>query len=270
MKKVFSVAFIAILSLTAILYSCQKPEEIANFNNSNDVISSQMQRSVDSAYFNLNMIEFIGKEHNRICKLIFNNFRSNTNQSLYTSFNSVMSSEEYGSLSEDGFNHSVSIYSNINIETTMNELLNNIQNDGEKSIISDLYDVTSAIQTYDEYIQHLSVLANRANNLTDQNRKIATLIALSVAKNSAKMWLSTNNGGEGYLDMGSPTGTSNKQISKAGGVIMADIVGAYSGFLGGVMGYLTTGGPVNPISNAYIAGCTLVGGIGASVGKALP
>jgi hypothetical protein len=160
------------------------------------------------------------------------------------------------------------------LDNTINSIVSEIDNDATKTIIIALNHALVNFESYDDLIIELNHLRSETNlELTGLN-KTATLIAIEVAQNSARMWALTEMGGENYLDgtdgiiVDQPALAVNK--AKVGRVVGADAVGAFTGFLRGASGYLFTGGPFNPVSNAYLAGHTILGAASSSVIAALP
>jgi hypothetical protein len=273
--KVIALSVLAFVTIASMVFvSCQKSVEE---NKIIKVGSSNTKLIANLTNLQSEMITAIGNEHNRLCKLIQEDYMNSSNSDLYNSFNNVMQTTNYGSIDNNGFNNLVDFNKEANFEINVNNLINSIKDVQEKEIMNSIYLATLEIEDLDKFNLTMNELEVQANSITIENRKIAVLIAIEVARNSSKMWMPIAYGGEGYYIMANNSQQNlNKQTNKSaatkkvGGVVLADIIGAYTGFLGGVMGYLISGGPVNPASNAYIAGCTIVGGVGASVSKAMP
>jgi len=215
-------------------------------------------------YFSDEEIKFIGTEHNKLCKGFVDAVNSRMYSSYLDAFNSVLVENRYNEVSNIEFNNWMKFSDFDSIST----IIESIENVRVRAIMSDFVNITNEISFYQSYKNNLDSLREVALNELSGINLTSVLISIEVAQNSAKMWLPISSGGEGYYDKIRHSETDFR-ISLFGKVVCADAIGAYLGFLHGALPYLLSGGPANPISNAYLAGEAVLGAAGASSTAAL-
>ncbi len=180
-------------------------------------------------------------------------------------------------------------YSPENIEQTINNMANAISDPVLKDIIEQMISKVGGTINHNILKQQLILLKTRAYNELNGTEQTAALVAIEVAIHSSELWSSTSNGGLGYFDQvinnsntdfmqikSNSSEKNTKHIIKNGGtgknigtVACADAMGAFYGFCRGALPYFVSGGPYNPISNAMLAGQTIIGAVQASTTAAL-
>ena len=270
--KLSALAVLAMVAIGVTFTSCQKDHEITNKSSSinNNNFYQTMSPNQSDFEFSQSEIEFIGSEHNRLCIEVYNLGLTNNYSTLFETLNTVLDNNDYENLIIDDYNF---INSANNSTTFISDMITGIENDNEKQIIQDLVDALDNYQNVSTFTNVVEHLKSTANNQLGGLNKTAVLIALEVASNSSKMWALTEMGGQNYADgHNGITDTTPLAVSgkKVGHIVIADALGAYTGFLSGAAGYLFSGGPFNPISNAYLAGHTIIGAASFSISKALP
>lgn len=294
--------FKVLLLLLAFFISCQKDKDLNNNQQSITLSKSEIAK--------------IGKEHNRIMigtinrslektssLLLINSnaagVKKNTLEygtiDLYDDLNSFLISIGYPSISQLEFEHYTEIYDPSVIQSTLNDSIASIQNYETRTIMSSLlYSVINSTD-YSSLTYDIAYLTQQAEtNLTGIDQA-AVLASLSVALNSASMWLPVSEGGQGYFEVvenrvytalnsndnrkeglvsvnSTPVRIKPSYVipmrKKIGYVIGADFSGAFFGFMRAAMPYFLSGGPINPVSNAALLGNTILGAVQGSTGAA--
>ena len=263
-------------------------------------------------------IEDIGVKHNFFLKESFKFYLLNNDETLFSSLNQVFRNEGMEPLSEEYFREIEEKFSNENIEFSISSTIDTMSNELQRQIFTDMVALVHNSSNYDEILSGLNELKNYTKDNLTCLEKVSTMIAIEVCLNSAKMWLSISQGGEGYFDHYRGTeeaknlkilcqetfaGTvspfqnselyENREVTisdvsfglsqnidiesnyftvlgqqKVGAIICSDAIGAFGGFLRGALPYFLSGGPLNPISNGYLFGCALIGGVVSSASTA--
>jgi hypothetical protein len=267
MKKVFSLAFIAILSLTAILYSCQKPEEYTTTNNTpkdnlspllritpgnqNDPIALNSLEINGTIDYNQISMNDLALKHNECMIFIANRFKSEgicprDNEQTRLKLEEYL--EEF--LSANGLITDFDINSfqglaeqdnlpfanpSLNLSTEANNLLNSL----ESTLTSFINGTTSQ----SEFESSTNLIINSSETLNSPSEKKIVELTATICKNSAIFWRDNLEIVE-QIEFNACTNgsnqTSNKQINW-GAVGAADASGAITWGVRGFVATLATG-----------------------------
>jgi hypothetical protein len=282
MKKVFPVAFIAILSLTAILYSCKKSIPTSEQNNSKTISTKKTRgESRDSDSVVISHYWQIGSLHNQgIDKLLDNikqTYGSQYNVYSTTNNNAVLASIPQMSIS---YVNDVLSPSNIDlnfirgsINTSSNSLIGATQNTqweysiNFKSCISILEKTIDENESFSK-AQFETLLNQNIGTLNSELEKIILVATYSTAYHSLSYWNDQNHGGA-WARYFSNNNDYVIPVGKAKDVGKADIAGILTGGAGGLAWGAAGGTVVLPGAGtiAGAAGCGAIGALGGGLGN---
>ena len=168
--KVIALSVLAFVTIASMVFvGCQKP--VAE-NKIIKVGSSNTKLIANLTNLQSEMITAIGNEHNRLCKLIQEDYMNSSNSDLYNSFNNVMQTTNYGSIDNNGFNDLVDFNKEANFEINVKNLINSIKDVQEKEIMNSIYLATLEIEDLDKFNLTMNELEVQANSITIENRKM--------------------------------------------------------------------------------------------------
>lgn len=233
MKNVFSVAFIAILSLTAILYSCQKPQELAN--PSTTIVQDNIKTRTD-----------YGVTHNRVMDDVYNSMLQNkdlpdmTQEQLkniaYSTFSQSIASQL--GLSTSTINDFLQ-YSNIpsnyssypsymsDYRTTMVNGLNSINDDQLKDAYTELLNGVDNVNSYEEYVDLVNSLKQQF--VGTSNESIFNVVS-SISTSSFSYWADNS---QNWLNLNLQNVQAKQLDPRFKQIVKGDIYGAINGGLAG-------------------------------------
>lgn len=270
--RLLKLASVIILSV-CFTYGCQKESDLQDVGL-NAFYKSSSEFSECDFYLSESQIDSIGIEHNRLVPIIFETYLSNNEITILEALNEGFEADLYPTLSFEEFEYFEKEFSIEKIQETVEYIIDTMSNELQKNIFNEMvHIVTENTSSYPEVLLQLESLKEQAIVDLTCYELLSTLVTLEVCINSAKLWYSTEAGGEGYYDyITSEQGesTSNKGFwSSIGKIVIGDAIGAFSGFCSGAMPYLISGGAANPISNAILAGQTIRGAVTGSVSAAV-
>lgn len=272
MKKTFSMA-LTTLALGAFMFAgCKK-----DINSSNQKVNELLSGTEsEECVFNFSDDELqnIGSEHNRMVQEVFTYYLPYGSIDLRDAINKASEENQYEPITQDEFEKLQAEYSADEVQNTLGALIDEMDNASQKEIFYEMISaVTENTDSYEKIEYEINALKERARSELTCYELTGTLVALEVCKNSAKLWLPEQAGGEGYFDyIDAEISGKSAKIAQARGfwsslakIVIGDATGAFSGFVTGAMPYIMTGGAANPISNAVLAGHTINGAVRGSV-----
>lgn len=255
MKRIISVACIAILSLTAILYSCKKPQVILNEKK-----STNMKTMASIAPHGYSFLQHdLGYYHNQSLDFAFEQIKTNnlfTTISNPTDVNEVcrpLIVEYYKQICNDkGLNNSYEQLMQLLIETqstNTNFSIHLASAIHEANLI--LVDNTKNSSEIKSILE--SNLENWLNQITDEAEEEAIISYVAVAISSSKYW--ETNLDKWISEFNNQTGAQiQKKNINGEDVKKADAEGAAAGaVLGGVTGTVLAG-PVGTWAGIIVGG----------------
>ena len=265
---------LAALAMSVFMLAGCKKDTNPSGHDGNEPLSGTADDEECVFGFSPEELQNIGSEHNRIVNVVFNHYLPHGSTDLRDALNRAYEENKFEPISEDEFEKLQSQYSESNIESTTAGVIEGMSNEAQKQIFNDMVTaVTENTNNYEELANQINLLKERAYAQLTCYELTATLVALEVCQNSAKLWLSQDAGGQGYFDIIdeqiSERSSGRVQArgfwSRLANVVIGDAVGAFSGFVAGATPYLLTGGAANPISNAVLAAHTIRGAVQGSV-----
>lgn len=232
MKKVFSVAFIAILSLTAILYSCQKPQELAN--PSTTIVQDNIKTRTD-----------YGSIHNRVMEDVYYALLSNKDNSGMTQstladigYNACVNSlhtqlglpketiESFFSASGLPTNFSSLKNTPFLIEEMTTNSINSISETNYKTALESILTAVDNASDYDNYVDIVAVIKANYNGVYVQELNVIA----SIATSSYSHWADNS---QKWLNLNLQNVQAKQLPDNFKRIVKADVGGAISGALGG-------------------------------------
>jgi hypothetical protein len=290
MKKVFSGAFIASLSLTAIMFSCQKPEETTKAINSSQETNTALRVIPNNEIYPvaLNSLEFTGtvdystisindlaNKHNECMQYIANKFKS-AGICPMDNEQTKLKLEEYleeflranGLITDFDINSFQGLaeldnipYANpaYNFSVDANSLLSTL----EKSFNN----FTNGTSTLQEFESSVNTIILSSSNLSLEHEKRIVELTATICKSSAIFWKQNYDNikyTEFYYCQNNNNQTQNKQINWYG-VANSDASGAVTWGVRGFVATLASG----PGSVGTGIACGFAGACGHSAARLL-
>jgi len=221
--------------------------------------------------FSSTEIALIGTEHNVLVKETIDDIVDNGEMDVRGSLNETFVAHSYDQLDPDEYTINYNLFAEPYVVNSVNDIIDSIYNPVQRQIMDDMVSIVENENDLTTKLAELASLKQYATDNLTEFEQAQTLISIEVCINSAKLWFPTDQGGQGYYDIVNTyignlrSGNRMSASGTVGTIVIADAVGAFSGFLNGAMGYLLSGGAANPVSNAYLLGRTVLGAVTGSV-----
>lgn len=263
MKKVILFAIVSVI----LFFGCQKEQAY----DKSQALMSKLE------------IENVGKRHNEI---VYEVIRSDKE---YKSINEVIRNVDTKVTNEGSLINLNQSDAEAFGQGIPEKVLSRFNNHKSYSWVKKIFSIDFDNITLKEAVEHLSNIEKEAkNSISDKNELTAVLVSISVAKNSAELWMSKNQGGLALsekiikkqnffspelrdigfdntnIDGGSTSAKADPTKTKKTSIIVAsDAIGAYAGFI-----QTAVLAPI-PGANAAIAANTVLQGATASILSAI-
>lgn len=270
MKKQFLVRAIALVAIVLIaISSCKKDLKELNPKKEDE---ESLSIETECWVFPDTLIEVVGSEHNRITKTTIEEWIGNISAGLATAMETVAESNGYPNPTEEDWAYMDTHFTLEKIDSLFDAIIDTMPISQHDIFLARRTIFEDSLTGYESLANEIEDLKLDAEELECFDRA-ATLVALEVFKNSAYMWLPTENDGENYSEIFDPLGIRQYQARKwwrwIADVVVSDALGAFWGFSRAALPFFTSGGPANPVSNAVIAGATVIGAAQSSSSTAV-